>query len=332
LNASWPNYAAPIGAEPLYDQAGLQFRLRSGGVPFDLGDRFTFAVAGGTFRWRWDAGTWSASTPLSAAPTDLGRGLGLTWQPGPAPAFVAADAYAWTVKQPHAPALALHPDRRAWRWSGAGSTWTATFAADTPIAAVALWHDCPAGAVFTLEGLSAADALLWTRTLVYRPKLALAVLENPDPLAADAAVADCRKLRLTVASATGGAVRWVWCGTPWTPVHCLSRIVLRESWEMRRGARSARSVGRGAAGEIEWSAQGNSWLESADWASLLALLDYLKAADDEALIFVPNAAVPGEARLTRIGADDVDFSDINDFLYEPRRLLDVRLPLATVLL
>lgn len=324
LGASWPDYAAETGAEPLYSQSGLQFRIVPGGIPFALGDAFTFAIAGGTFRWRVDGGSWSGNVAIGAAPSALQDGLSVLLSPGPDPAFVAGDAWAFDVRQPHAPALALSLERGAWRWAGTGANWTATFAADAPVSAVALWHDCPAGASFSVQGLSAADAVLWTKAVTYRPGLTVAIFEGAD------AVADCRKVRLTVASATGGGVKWFWCGTPWTPAHELASIALRESWQMSRGARSARLIGRGAAGEIEWSVAGESWLESADWAVLLALLDHLKANRDQPFAFVPDAEVPGEARLVRIGADEVDFADLNGFRYAPRRIMDVRLPLSAV--
>lgn len=324
LGAAWPDYAAPVGSEPLYDEDGLQFRIRQGGVPFVLGDTFVFAVAGGTFRWRLDGGAWSIDTMIDVGPMALADGLSLTMQPGPAPAFVAGDAWGFDVRQPHAPALALTPARGAWRWEGAGADWTATFPADTAISGVALWHDCPAGAIFSAQGLSSADAVLWTKSVSYRAGLAVALFEDAE------AVADCRKIRLTVASATGGSIKWLWCGTPWVPNHALATITLRASWMMSRGLRAARLTGRGAAGEIAWSVDGKAWLESEDCVVLLALLDELKAQNDMPFVFVPNAAVDSEARLVRIGTDDVDFEDWNQFQYSPRRALDVRLPLSAV--
>ena len=326
LGAAWPDYAAPVGSEPLYDEDGLQFRIRQGGVPFVLGDTFVFAVAGGTFRWRLDGGAWSADTTIDADPVVLADGLSLTLRPGPAPAFVAGDAWSFDVRQPHAPALALAPARGAWRWEGAGADWTATFPANTAISGVALWHDCPAGAAFSVQGLSSAGAVLWTKSVSYRAGLALALFEDAE------AVADCRKVRLTVASATGGSIKWLWCGTPWVPIHAMADIVLSENWVMNRGLRSSRQVGRGAAGEIAWFFNGErkSWLESADWADLLSLMDYLKSQQDEPFVFIPSADLPSEARLVRFGIDAVDRSEWDKFQYGARRVLDLRLPLAAV--
>lgn len=320
---SWPDYVAPIGAEPLYNQSGLQFRVKQGGIPFALGDAFTFAIAGGTFRWRLDAGAWSGNVAIGTAPAALQDGLSVLLSPGPDPAFVAGDAWAFAVKQPHAPALARSPSRGAWRWAGSGATWTASFAADAPVSAVAIWHDCPAGATFTAQGLSAADAVLWTRAVAWRAGLTVAIFEGGE------AVADCRKVRLTVAGATGGSVRWFWCGAPWIPAHEAASVSLRESWRMARGVSAARYGGRGAAGEIAWDVE-RSWLDSADWAELLALLDHLKSHHDEPLVFVPSAAHPAEARLVRIGVDEVDASDYAQFLYDPRRAISVRVPLSAV--
>ncbi len=321
--ATWPDYAAPIGAEPLYDHGGLKFRIKQGGIPFALGDQFGFAVAGGTFKWRRDGGAWSAAATIGTAPAVLADGLSLAFQPGPAPAFVASDAWAFDVKQPHAPKLARYPDRGAWRWEGAGATWEARFPADTPISAVAIWHDCPPGATFALAGFDAADVQLWTKPVPYRPGLAVAIFEGAD------AVANSRKLRLSVANAEGGSVRWVWCGAPWSPQWPLATVTLRENWFVRRGPQAARLIGRGGGGEIAWSVEGDGWLNGQDWADLLALLEYLKGQNDEPFVFVPNLEAPGEARLARIGTDEIDLSDVDDFQCA-RRLLSVRVPLSAV--
>lgn len=326
LGAAWPEYAAPIGTEPLYDQTGLKFRLKQGGIPFALGDQFTFSVAGGTWRWRRDGGSWSAAAAIPTGPTVLADGLSLTLLPGPAPAFVAGDTWRFDVKQPHAPKLARLPDRTAWRWSGAGADWTATFAADTPIRAVSVWHDCPAGATFTIVGLNAANGVLWSKVIPYRAGLAVIVLEE------SAAVAACRTLRLTVANATGGSIKWVWCGTPWAPESDADQIILRETWQMRSGSQTARWVGRGAAGEISWSADQNAWLESADWDTLLGLIDYAKSRNDQPLVFIPNAAQASSARLVRIATNALDFDDWLDFQRLPECGINVKLPLEAVTL
>lgn len=321
--AIWPDYAAPVGTEPLYSQSGLEFRIRQGGIPFALGDQFQFAIAGGTFRWRRDGGAWSDDLDIAADPIALADGLSLSFKPGPAPAFAAGDAWAFDVKQPHAPKLARQPDRGAWRWAGASATWTAEFPADAAVAALAIWHDCQSTAAFSADGLDAAGAVLWTKPVPYRPGLIALVLEGPH------AVGHCRKVRLSVSGAAGGSIRWVWAGTPWTPTHELASITLRESWLMARGETSARLVGRAKAGEIAWSLDGNSWLESGDFAALLDLLDHLKASSDAPFIFVPNDALPDEARLVRIGADELDFSDFDEFRAD-RRNLDIRIPLSAV--
>ena len=132
-----------------------------------------------------------------------------------------------------------------------------------------------------------------------------------------------------MAAAPEGSLRWLWCGVPWSPVWPLASVTLRESWFMQRGPQTARMIGRGAGGEIAWSVEGDNWLNSQDWTDLLALLEYLKSQHDEPFIFVPNFEAPDEARLTRVGADEIDLSDADDFQCD-RRLLSVRIPLAAV--
>lgn len=322
--ATWPNYVAPLGAEPLYNDSGLQFRIKPGGVPFALGDQFTLSVAGGTFKWRRDGGAWSGNLPITVNPTVLADGLSVTFKPGPSPAFVTGDSWGYHVQQPHAPKLARSPSRGGWRWSGTGGVWSAAFPTDTAISAIAIWHTCSAGATFTLSGLDNADGVLWTKAVPYRRGLAVVMLEGAN------AVAACRKLRLTVANAGGGSIKWVWCGVPWSPQWPIDSVTLRETWQMSRGLQSARLLGRGGAGEIAWSMDGG-WLNSQDWTDLLGLLEYLKAEQDQPFVFVPDAEIASEARLVRIGTDEVDISDVDDF-QNSRRLLSVRLPLSAVAL
>ena len=323
LGADWPDYVAPLGAEPLYDHGGLQFRLKPGGVPFALGDQYRFDAAGGVWRWRRDGGAWSGDLPITVDPVLLADGLSVTFKPGPSPAFVVGDSWGYHVQQPHAPKLARSPGRGGWRWSGTSGEWLATFPADTTMTTVSVWHTCQSGATFSLAGLDDANTVLWAKPITYRKGLTVLVLEGME------AVAACRQLRLTVANAGGGSIKWVWCGVPWSPECDAASISLRETWQMSRGARVARLTGRGGAGEINWRVQDSAWLESGDWAGLLSMLEHVKAHNDEPLVFLPNAEIPEDARLVRIASDDIDISDWRDFQF-PERALDVQLPLAMV--
>jgi hypothetical protein len=325
LGATWADYEAEKGSEPLYSQSGLKFRIVPGGVPFALGDAFSFSVAGGTFRWRVDSGAWSSNITIGSSASTLQDGLSVLLSPGPAPAFVAGDRWLFDLVQPHAPDHVLDTDRSAWRWSGTGANLEATFSADKVITAVSIWHDCPSGATFSLAGLSSIGATMWTKTVTYRTGYTVAIFEGVD------AVASCRSLKLTVANASGGSVKWWWAGQPWAPVHGASSVKLANAWDMVRGTRSSRLVGRGASGEIAWSVSEKSWMESADQTALLALIDELKAAGDQPFGFVPSRDFPQDARLVKPGVDDVEFEDYLHFEGN-RRMLSVRLPLAMVVL
>lgn len=325
LGDAWPDYAAVKGSEPLYSSGGLKFRIVPGGVPFALGDQFAFSVAGGTFRWRVDSGAWSSNITIGSSASTLQDGLSVLLSPGPAPAFVAGDRWLFDLVQPHAPDHVLDTDRSAWRWSGTGANLEATFSADKVITAVSIWHDCPSGATFSLAGLSSIGATMWTKTVTYRTGYTVAIFEGVD------AVASCRSLKLTVANASGGSVKWWWAGQPWAPVHGASSVKLANAWDMVRGTRSSRLVGRGASGEIAWSVSEKSWMESADQTALLSLIDELKAAGDQPFGFVPSRDFPQDARLVKPGVDDVEFEDYLHFEGN-RRMLSVRLPLAMVVL
>jgi hypothetical protein len=325
LGATWADYSAVIGSEALYSQNGLQFRIAQGAVPFGMGDDFLFSVSGGTFQWRKNSGSWSAPVTLALTALSLTDGLSVTFQPGPAPSFVVGDAWAFQCLRPHAATLALTPARDAWRWTGSSATWTATFATDKTLTAVSLWHDCPAGSTFALKGMNASNVVLWTKAMTYRAGLTVMILEGAG------AVAACRKLQVVVDNATGGSIRWVWAGTPWTPINAASGVNLTQQWTMRRGLQTARYLSRGSAGEITWSVSGHSWLSSADWAHLSSMIHYLKTQQDEPFVFVPNASVAGDARLVRVGDDAITLSDtIAQFQDISRQAYDIKLPLAAV--
>ncbi|MDG4549874.1 MAG: hypothetical protein P9F19_01485 [Candidatus Contendobacter sp.] len=319
------DYALGLAEAP-YSDGGVGFILHRGAIPFALGDAFTFAVeTGGQFRWRRDGGAWSADTAIAPS-VALADGLTAAFARGVNPSFVPGDGYGWDVLQPYSPLHVRAPTRAAWRWEGDGATLTAPWPADTPIAALALWHDCPVGTTFTAVGKAAGGATLWTKALAYRAGLIVVPLEATD------AVVDCRTLELTIANAADGSLRWLWAGVPWTPRHRLDTITLRESWSMLRSAApapDAQSIGRSASGEIGWSIAGESWMEGEDWGDALALIDRAKTGGDEPLIFVPNAEYPAEARLVRIGADEIEVAD-NDQYQTDRRLLTVNIPLTGV--
>ena len=323
--STWPDYAAPIHAEPLYDQAGLQFRIVSGGIPFAVGDQFSFAATGGTWRWRRDAGAWSAPAAIDLTPQPLADGLTATFMPGPYPAFVAGDRWGFVVQQPHALIGATVPSRALWRWAGETATATLTFSVDQPLTALALWHTLPATAEITVQGVDATDTVLWTVTPDWTPTIILALLEGTT------AVAACRKLTVTVTQAAAGAIRWLWAGVPWTPDAGANHLSLNRQYSLLRGVDQARFIGGGHAGEIAWTADTRgSWLEAPDLAELLAMLDHVKTHHDEPMLFIPNRDVP-ESFLVKVNTDAVTLTDVSEFQYSPRRVISATLPLAAVL-
>ena len=323
--STWPDYQAPLHAEPLYDQNGLQFRITSGGIPFAVGDQFSFAATGGTWRWRRDAGAWSTPAPVTLVAEPLADGLTATFTPGPYPALVAGDRWSFAVQQPHALVGATVPSRAAWRWAGDTGTATLTFSQNQTVAAVALWHTLPASADITVQGFDAADVLLWTVTPAWTPTVILALLEGL------AAVDPCRKLTVTLSNATDGAVRWLWAGVPWTPDSGANHLSLNRQYSLLRGVNLARFIGGGHAGEIAWTAETKgSWLDAPDLAELLAMLDQVKTHHDEPILFIPNRDI-AESFLVRINTDAVTLTDVSHFQNTARRVMSATVPLAAVL-
>ncbi len=321
--AIWQDYAAPTGAEPLYDHDGLKFRIRQGGIPFALGDQFTFAVAGGTFRWRRDSGAWSAPAPIGAGPAALADGLSLSFRPGPAPAFVVGDLHRFAVRQPNSPGHVATSHGESWRWSGSAATLTATWPSDRPVSALGLLrHSLAASAAVTVTLADAGGTPIYTWTPAIRPGPLVVVLP---------ATLNARRLTVTLDGATDQALGWIYAGVPFETENNHLRCTLRAAYDLQPGpASGSRSLflGEGRGGEIEWD-----FLSQSDFDALLALVGGCKRDGDAPMVVLPNVKFPESAMLVRIDTDTLDFRDWWEFQADDsaRRCIAATIPLAAVI-
>jgi hypothetical protein len=323
VDGALADYELDLDEDP-YADGGLNFTIHRGGIPFALDDQFSFSVeAGGRFRWRKDAGSWSSDTAI-ADTVVLGDGLSALFQSGAAPAFVYGDTYSYTVRQPNAPDHTQSAHGEAWQWSGTGATLTLTWASDQTISMVGLLrHGLVSPATISIALKNSGGTTLAT--------IAPTVAAGPILTALTAPLTTVRSMVVTVASATGMSLGWVYAGVPFVAPYD-AKMTWRRSYAMDRpngiNPRAA-YLGAGRAGELAWE----DFLSQEAADTLLAMIDDCKMDGDAPIVVVPQILFPQDAILARIDTDAVDLSDWYEFQPDDRtrRALSLTLPLAAVL-
>lgn len=292
------NYAVVDGAETPYSAGGLGFTIYRGGIPFELGDTWSFDVEAGQYRWRKNGGAWSGLADIPASPAALSDGLSAVFTPGAAPSFVAADSYSFRADQVNAPSHLSVPTEERWAWSGTGATLTADLGGTKTVDALAIArHTLPSGATVTVEG-SADGGATWplSQALTWRSGVMAALLVMPWSV---------NQMRLVVASATGGAIGYWHAGSALAVSSATEKAVLTNNYRMDRGDGGALYIGRGQGATLEYG----TWLPQSDLDLLLEMIDALKLNNNEPLILIPHHLHPDEARLVRHVADNLDLNE-----------------------
>lgn len=114
------NYALNKLTPNTYSNGGVSFLISPGGVPFALGDIFTFYTEGGQFRWRKNGGSWSSND--IGASVSMIDGLSAAFTPGAAPSFVPGDIYTFTAEAVNGPANLRSPIGGKLRTTGGNAT------------------------------------------------------------------------------------------------------------------------------------------------------------------------------------------------------------------
>lgn len=291
------DYTQDIDTPALYDDGDVQFRLTPGGIADAIGDYWTFCVESGKFKWREDGGAWSADTDIGA--TALSDGLSLAFTEGACPSFVVGDTVSWDVLQPHAIDGAASPDGAAFAWTGAGTVITLTITGTVDVIALAM-HTLPSGAT-----VNVADGVALNEDLTWRSGPMVLPLDTPltDPT-----------ITITIGSATGGTIGWLWAGEAITMDNPAQTQRRRKRWNMLDGAgRNARNGADGAG--WGYTLTFKPFETSATVTSLLAAIDEAKSDGDAPLIFVPQSAIPGEAELVR-WPDEIELDDWRNSYWE----------------
>ena len=303
-----PDYIVPTDGTPapMYDQAGVALRLALGGIPFQLGDAFTFAVEAGQFRWRQGGGTWSALADIPpGGQAALADGMQVVFEAGAAPSFVPGDAYAFAVHQPWAASHVQDAQATAWGWEGSSASMEIDLGAVQQIGAIALArYQLPGGAAVAAE--VSQDGAVWSAPLALD-------VTRPVSVAVFHLFMAARFVRLSVTNAPGGSIGWIWCGQPLATENHASSCDRLRRWASTRGNgpnAAALYAGAGTGWKLAWE---DALLEP-DVAALLGLGDWAQE-HDEPLLFVPHHMHAADASLVRWSADALQISDIH--AYQP---------------
>lgn len=306
----------------------LQFTLTPGGIDFEKGDRFTFSIEGGHYKWRKDGGAWHLSTPPDPIPAGgfaFDAGLSAEFITGASPSFVAGDRFSFRARQPWTVENVRTPNVARWKWSGSAPVFSAEFADPADIDAVAFaFHTIPEGAAITVEGGASVGVFDWSEEITWREGAIVHFLSVPRTAQAS--------IRISLTGAAGGSIGWIWAGSPLATARSADSLP-RPSTRFARGEgglyQGGRFLGKGVAGDVEWTESG---LTEADVAELLELFYWVKEHDDEPFIFLPQYTRADEAYAVRVASDEIEFPDV--FGYQPNadreRLQQCRLALAAV--
>lgn len=306
LAGALPPYVLDTSAPTAYSSGGLGFQITPGAIGFALGDRFSFAIEGGHFKWRLNGGAWNVDSPPLDIPDGaalLYDGLSATFTPGAAPSFAAGDVFSYAIKQPRAPSNIQTPGIEAWQWMDDDQSIVCDLGSSQTFANLAIaLHTIPEGATITVEGGTAPGVYTLAETLPWRAGAMVAEL-SPTWTA--------RYLRVTLSDAPDATIGWLYAGNALT-TELSADMTLSRAYRIARGDgglyQGGRFLAKAVSGEIEWT---EGALPESDVAALQAVIEYVKENDDEPLIVVPNITRPEDALLARIAADEVEFPDIS---------------------
>jgi hypothetical protein len=324
VSGQLPDYLSVVGAEAAYNQSGLQFLIERGGIPFELGDQWTFSVEGGKFRWKKDSGIWSGDLDIGSQA--LSDGISVMFTDGPAPSFEAGDTFKFKVSQPNSAEHTKYPTAERWAWIGSSGTLTIDCGGAVSVSEIFVAdHNIPSTATILIEG--SQDGFLstdWSEAMGWNEAVLTKVL---------AASATVTHLRLKITNADGCYIGWICAGLGLSTNLFPALSLSRKYASIIGGSELAGSsipMGVGWGGQLNWE---NSITQS-ELLQLIVLLDHLKKNNNEPIILLPHILHEEEGKLCRIDTEAVEITDTFD--YQPddkaKRIQSVTIPLEPVYL
>lgn len=321
VSGAFPPYTADRDSPALYSEAGLEFRINSGGIPFAIGDTFNLAVEGGQYRWRQIengvAGSWSASADVPAGTISLGSGLSAQFSLTEAPNFATGDVYRLKALQPNAVSNILRPppvfDYWAWSAGSGHAELIIDLGSVREVSALAIGlHNLGATDVLVDFGTASGAPLVWgstahTYTIAGRADLMGLLLEN------HGGPQSTRYVRIRPQTSAAGRVGYVHIGGHYDFTYSAKGQIARAYAMERSGGdvnRNAVYRGKSLAGQLTWS-EGSILQE--DYDKMSSMIDFLKANGEEGFILFLQASKENFPMFVRTNADRVDFADVYDF-------------------
>lgn len=324
ISGELPDYLSVDGLEEEYNQSGLRFLIQRGGIPFELGDQWSFSIEGGKFQWRKDSGAWSSN--LDVGPHALSDGIHVMFLDGSAPSFKSGDISKFKVLQPNSAEHIKHPTTERWIWIGSSGTLTIDCNGLVSVSEIFVAdHNIPSTATVLIEGsqdgFSSTD---WSYPMVWNKNVLTKVLSVTKSVT---------HLRLKVTNANSCYIGWICAGIGLTTLLTPKLFLSRQYASITSNnilAGGSIPMGAGWGGELAWE---NS-MSSSEFTQLLELLDHLKQNNNEPVILLPHILHEEEGRICQIDVDSVEIRDI--FNYQPdaqaKRILSVTIPLEPVFL
>ena len=142
------DYNLALNSPIAYNNGGLSFAITPGDLPRNAGDRFSFALEGGQFRWRYKDTAWSSALDIDDT-VSLDDGLSAVFLTGSAPSFVAGDTYLFAALAINGADNVCGTSDNYLRTSAAGVVILPGGLADT---LAIIDHNLEAGDTLTLQG------------------------------------------------------------------------------------------------------------------------------------------------------------------------------------
>lgn len=324
VSNNFPDYRLELADMREYSERGLLFQIAPGGIPFALGDKFTFSAEGGTFHYKRGDDPWSEEKKIET--TSIGNGLSIAFEKGKAPSFLPGDQHLFTVLQPYTPENVLTSDDKVWEWQSSDVSITFDNLTGADISAFAIArHSIPKTALIYIEASNDGfDTTVYSNLVSWNEHVLVHILPN-------AVSASSWRIRIT--NAPESSIGWIWAGEMITTERAPDTFSLRKTFISEKGSNwnaSSSYVGSGKAGEIGWS----KFLFQKDFDALMEMIVYSKQENDAPFIIVPNYRKPSECALVSIQSDELDYTDEYNWTSaeEEDRLLSMNIPLNPVIL
>jgi len=279
-----------------YSDSGLSFEIEPGGIRYALGDRYTFDVEAGRFKWRKNGGSWSSATDIGSGTIEAG--LTAVFTGGASPSWVAGDRWSFTAEAINGPDRLRQPTPGQLAWTSSTTVAITPADANADVAGLLIAdHTIPSTATITLQGSDDnfsttpfSQVVTWRERNIWLPF----------------AKTDYAKWRLVVT--TAGSIDWLWLGDSLQMQISTGVVELGRLLKRRRMPRLTTRAGLGV--EVSHDA-----LTQASVDALVAMLEHACTNDDARFGIVPNSQ-EGEAAIVRFAAESLEIEDAKAF--QPR--------------